>query len=142
LNAKILLFQYTELWNRSASLLHAAEFAAMRGFHHPATEDLQLENVLHALADPIRLEIVRRLAKDGPLSCAASCDSFELPRATLSRHYDVLRAAGLVRTTRTGVQHRNRLRSEDLNKRFPGLLKAILDQVPHTGRTAASRRRA
>ena len=113
----------------------------MRGFHHPSADDLILENVLHALADPVRLEIVRRLATEGPLSCSGSCDRFALPRATLSRHYDVLRAAGLVRTTRAGVQHENKLRTEDLNKRFPGLLKTVLDQSPHPHKGATRPKR-
>jgi DNA-binding transcriptional ArsR family regulator len=113
----------------------------MRGFHHPAVEDLLLENVLYALADPVRLEIVRRLANEGAMSCTASCNRFALPRATLSRHYDVLRAAGLVRTAKVGVQHENRLRAEELNKRFPGLLKAVLEQGTRTSKSASRRKR-
>ncbi|MFO1435751.1 MAG: helix-turn-helix domain-containing protein [Gammaproteobacteria bacterium] len=113
----------------------------MRGFHHPAIEDLQLENVLYALADPVRLEIVRRLASEGVMSCTASCSQSNLPRATLSRHYDVLRAAGLVRTIKVGVQHENRLRVEELNKRFPGLLKSVLDQLEPPVKSASRRKR-
>ena len=38
---------------------------------HPASDDLKLESVLYALADPMRLEIVRRLvAGDCPLNCS------------------------------------------------------------------------
>lgn len=114
----------------------------MRGFHYPAAEDLVLENVLYALADPVRLEIVRRLATEGPLSCAASCDQLALPRATLSRHYDVLRVAGLVRTTKVGVQHENTLRTEELNRRFPGLLKSILEQAAQPRKVPGRRKRS
>ena len=37
-----------------------------------------------------------------------------------------LREAGLIRTSKQGVQHRNVVREEDINARFPKLLKMIL----------------
>lgn len=98
----------------------------MRPLHHPRADELSLAAVLHALADPARLAIVRRLAEGGAQSCAGSCAMAELPRATLSRHFDVLRGAGLVHTRRLGAQYENRLRTDDLQARFPGLLASIL----------------
>ena len=44
----------------------------------------------------------------------------------LGGHLAVLREAGLVRTSKQGVEHRNVLREEDINARFPKLLKTIL----------------
>ena len=98
----------------------------MRPLHHPATDDIELTAVLYALADPVRLGLVRGLSRDNPVSCIGACIDEELPRATLSRHFDVLRSAGLVRTVKSGTQNLNTLRCDDLERRFPGLLTTIL----------------
>lgn len=101
----------------------------MRKLKHPDVAELDLTTVLHALADPMRLHIVKVLAAGDPLSCADSCATFQIPRATLSRHYDTLRRAGLVQTRKEGVMYRNTLRRAELEQRFPGLLDAVLRQV-------------
>jgi DNA-binding transcriptional ArsR family regulator len=99
----------------------------MRPLPHPAAEEINLPAVLHALADPVRLDIVRRLAAAGcGLSCTATAGDAGLPKSTLSSHFRVLREAGLVRSERKGVQLCNRLRCEELERRFPGLLRAVL----------------
>lgn len=98
----------------------------MRPFVHPAAEDISLSGVLHALADPARLAIIRTLAcSEGGLSCgrAAPCD---LPKSTLSHHYRILREAGLIRQERRGTEVVNTPRCADLDARFPGLMQAIL----------------
>lgn len=100
----------------------------MRPLHHPATADIELTAVLYALADPVRLTLVRGLSRDRPVSCIRVSEekALGLPRATLSRHFDVLRSAGLVHTVKSGTQYLNTLRCDDLEQRFPGLLRAIL----------------
>ena len=56
-----------------------------------------------ALADPTRVEIVRRLA------CCDECcvcdlnDAFDLSQPTISHHLRILREAGLVEATRRGT---------------------------------------
>ena len=97
----------------------------MREPHHPPREELELPSVLHALSDPARLEIVRRLAVGTE---EWSCGRFELglSKATLSHHFRVLREAGVVRTRPDGRKRLLSLRSDDLNARFPGLLDAVL----------------
>jgi DNA-binding transcriptional ArsR family regulator len=104
---------------------------------HPRLEDVPLENLLHALADPARLDIVRRLEADGReggegLACggAAAC---QMPRATLSNHFAILRAAGLIESRKQGVQVINRLRRDEVDRRFPGVLAAVLAAPPVTG---------
>ncbi|MDE1900201.1 MAG: helix-turn-helix transcriptional regulator [Alphaproteobacteria bacterium] len=100
-------------------------------FVHPAKEDLTLAGVLAALADPMRLDIVRRLKDKG--ACASCTDTAPCPKmakSTLSNHFRILREAGLIRTTKKGVEHQNTLREEDINARFPGLLKLILKLAP------------
>ena len=96
----------------------------MREPHHPSRQELELSGVLHALSDPARLDIVRRLAEgDEP-----SCGMFELglSKATLSHHFRVLRESGVVMVRPEGRKRLLSLRLDDLNARFPGLMDAIL----------------
>jgi DNA-binding transcriptional ArsR family regulator len=96
----------------------------MREPHHPSRKELELSAVLHALSDPARLDIVRRLA-DGD---EPSCGMFEvgLSKATLSHHFRVLRESGVVMVRPEGRKRLLSLRLDDLNARFPGLMDAIL----------------
>jgi DNA-binding transcriptional ArsR family regulator len=96
-------------------------------FVHPPRDEITLAGVLAALADPKRLRIVRSLfAKDECMSCTEAAPCPEMAKSTLSNHFRILREAGLVRTSKQGVEHRNVLREEDINARFPKLLKTIL----------------
>jgi DNA-binding transcriptional ArsR family regulator len=99
--------------------------------HHPDRNELELAAVLHALSDPQRLEIVRRLA-DSSEPCP--CGSIELgvAKSTMTHHYRVLRESGVIRQHREGTSKLTELRREDLKARFPGLLEAVLSsEVVH-----------
>lgn len=96
----------------------------MRPFKHPSADEFLLERVLYALSDPVRLEIVRRLAELGEASCG-ELDGGR-PKSSVSHHFRVLRDAGLVRTQSMGTTHMNSLRRDELDQRFPGLIGAIL----------------
>lgn len=98
----------------------------MRGLWHPATEDIQLTQVMHALSDPVRLELVSRMSRCGPINCGVVATGIELHKSTLSHHYQVLREAGLTLTTLVGRERIVRLRRDDLEARFPGLLQSVL----------------
>lgn len=97
----------------------------------PATEDLRLETVMGALADPLRLTIIRKLmlesvAYDHPCGWFG----FDRPKSSLTHHFKALREAGLIRQRQYGLERRSRLRTEDLNARFPGLLELVADWKP------------
>lgn len=96
----------------------------MRPFKHPDVGDFVLERVLYALSDPVRLEIVCRLANVEEASCG-ELDGGR-PKSSMSHHFRVLRDAGLVRTQSVGTTHMNSLRRADIDSRFPGLLAAVL----------------
>jgi DNA-binding transcriptional ArsR family regulator len=104
----------------------------MTRFVHPATEDITLAGVLGALSDPMRLKILKKLLerRDGCLSCSGAAPCPEMAKSTLSHHFRVLRDAGLIRTTKQGVENLNSVRWDDMNARFPGLLKAIMRFQP------------
>jgi DNA-binding transcriptional ArsR family regulator len=95
------------------------------GLHHPATDDLELPTVLHALSDPQRLRIVRKLSADPE---PRPCGSFEMDvsKSTCTHHFRVLREAGVIKQEVLGTARLNSLRREDLDERFPGLLDAVL----------------
>lgn len=98
-----------------------------RDYHHPDADELSLARVLAALSDPTRLEMVRRLS-DG-----VEHDSLELaddlPRSTLTYHTRILREAGVTWTRGEGRACLIRLRADDLDARFPGILDAVVANV-------------
>ena len=100
----------------------------MRSITHPETARLELSEVLHALSDPVRLEIVQTLANCGH---EVSSGRLEVPvsKSTLTHHLKVLREAGLTRTRSEGVQRLVSLRRDDIEARFPGLLDCVLSHV-------------
>jgi DNA-binding transcriptional ArsR family regulator len=96
----------------------------MRAIAHPPAEHMSLATVLHALSDPVRLEIVRALSADGERSCGAL--PVPVAKSTLSHHLKVLRDAGLTHTRVVGVQRFVSLREDDVERVFPGLLACVL----------------
>jgi DNA-binding transcriptional ArsR family regulator len=93
---------------------------------HPPPEELRLESVLYALADPVRLEIVRRLVSgDCPLNCSTAAPA-HLPKSTQSHHFQILREAGLISSERRGTEVVNTLRLAEIEQKFPGVVTAIL----------------
>jgi DNA-binding transcriptional ArsR family regulator len=97
--------------------------------HHPERSEIELQAVLHALSDPHRLEIVRRLDEDdGPRPCGTF--GFAISKSTMTHHFRTLREAGVIRQERQGTTKMTELRREDLDARFPGLLDAVLASKP------------
>jgi DNA-binding transcriptional ArsR family regulator len=96
-----------------------------RTLHHPPTETLELTSVLHALADPVRLEIVRVLASsDHGVRCGDCAHS--VTKSTRTHHFRVLRESGLIEQSSEGTALVNRLRRSEVDERFPGLLASVL----------------
>ncbi|TSB10545.1 ArsR/SmtB family transcription factor [Streptomyces benahoarensis] len=96
-----------------------------RALEHPRCEDIRLAEVLHALADPMRLRIVCRLAA---AHTDLNCADIELPvsRSTCTHHFRVLRENGVIRQSYRGTAKMNALRTEDLDALFPGLIDGVL----------------
>ena len=99
-----------------------------RRFVHPDMKDVALESVLHALGDPVRLHLVRKLSGcPSAMNCAEVANDLEkLPLSTRHHHLRILREAGLIWSERQGVSVLNKLRKDEIEKRFPGLLHTLL----------------
>lgn len=98
----------------------------MRPLPQPARDSLTLAPVLHALGDPVRLELVRRASTAPESTCAVLADGMDVPMSTLTNHWRILRESGLITMSADGRHRRIRLRADDLRDRFPGLLDPIL----------------
>lgn len=102
------------------------EDEAMTDFPVPRLEDVDLGQVFRALADPLRRSVVADLAAD-PADGERACASFELPvaKSTRTHHWRVLREAGLIVQRDAGNGTFVRLRRQEFEERFPGLLATL-----------------
>lgn len=107
------------------------EIRYMKHYQHPTREQITLTSVLHALSDPARLSFVRCLAS---LGCEQPCGAIPatVAKSTMSHHLRVLREAGVVCVRTEGTQSLTSLRWEDLEAKFPGLLKTVLRAAEET----------
>jgi len=98
---------------------------AVGGLEYPERDAIQLVEVLQALGDPVRLQIVRIL---GDADGAMACHEIPIPvsKSTGSHHLKVLREAGVVKAQVDGTRRYYTLRTDDLEARFPGLLDSVL----------------
>lgn len=91
-------------------------------------EPVSLETVslrLEALAHPVRLRLLRTLAR-GPHTNSELAHAWELSPPEVSRHLAVLRRAGLLTSRREGRYVRYTLNVPDLTALGPDLLAAVL----------------
>lgn len=94
--------------------------------YHPPREALQLTDVLVALGNPIRMQVLRQLARG---ACACGAIHTGVTKSTMTHHWRVLREAGVITQTPIGREIRICLRRDDLEARFPGLLAVTVDAV-------------
>jgi DNA-binding transcriptional ArsR family regulator len=93
----------------------------------PDLATIDVLTVLQALSDPVRLEIVRQLAEneDGR---GLRCHQLRIPvsKSTGSHHLKTLSKAGITVEQAEGTSKFLRLRRDELEQRFPGLLDSVL----------------
>jgi DNA-binding transcriptional ArsR family regulator len=92
---------------------------------HPEIANVELDDVLRALADPTRRKIVRMLIADGDRACGTF--GLNVAASTLSHHFKALRQAGIILQYDEGRKRMNTLRLKELGERFPGLVDKVLD---------------
>ncbi|MEU0568977.1 helix-turn-helix transcriptional regulator [Nonomuraea sp. NPDC005983] len=91
---------------------------------HPEVSQVDLQQVLEALVDPVRRSIVTQLDAAGE---DLKCGSFDIAvsKSTATHHFKVLREAGLIRQYYVGTARMNALRRAEMDDAFPGLLDAL-----------------
>src|SRR6201997_2220030 len=102
----------------------------VRPLFHPSPQDITVEGILHALSDPVRAAIFADIVAQ---ECSHNCSMFltvsdkAIPKSTLSQHFRALREAGVIRGGRGGVGRHKHSRCAEIEERFPGLLRAIVN---------------
>ena len=94
-----------------------------------AAANEQLAGLAKALAHPVRVRILRMLAPRDARMCADIVDELLLAQSTVSEHWRVLRAAGLVAAREDGVRTGYCIDGVALRR-----LKALLNQALPTPR--------
>ncbi|WP_199443783.1 ArsR/SmtB family transcription factor [Umezawaea beigongshangensis] len=103
-------------------------------FPEPGREEIDLVTALKALADPVRLRIIRTLADDRYHPCSVQEYGLDVHKSTLSHHFKTLREAGITSTRVRGREHAVRLRRDDLDARYPALIDSVLAAAAELGR--------
>jgi DNA-binding transcriptional ArsR family regulator len=98
-----------------------------RSLQHPTRDQIELPMVLDCLSDPTRLAIVCALAGHKDAAAEMCCGDFNAlsGKSNLAYHFAKLRESGLLLTRIVGTNRLMKLRREDLDARFPGLLDVV-----------------
>ncbi|WP_032389312.1 ArsR/SmtB family transcription factor [Rhodococcoides fascians] len=67
----------------------------------PATFDAHVE-ILKAIADPVRLDLLRRVAAVPEMACTDLVEATNVAKSTVSYHMKMLRMAGLIEVRKVG----------------------------------------
>jgi DNA-binding transcriptional ArsR family regulator len=95
--------------------------------HAPDLAAVDVLTVLQALSDPVRLAIVRQLSGcNGEAGLMCGQIELSVKKSTASHHLKTLHRAGITSEREQGVCKYVRLRREELDERFPGLLDSVL----------------
>jgi DNA-binding transcriptional ArsR family regulator len=84
-----------------------------------------IQQLLAALQDPVRLEMVRRLVDaGGEAQCKLLYDG--IGKSTAAHHFKILREAGITEKLTVDGTFHQRLRADDVDEVAPGLLDAVV----------------
>ncbi|MFD2264437.1 ArsR/SmtB family transcription factor [Lacibacterium aquatile] len=92
---------------------------------HPDRDQIDLSAVLEALSEPTRRTMVLDLWEQGESTCGGVGKYGS--KTSTTYHLAKLREAGVTRTRIDGPYRYISLRTEDVETRFPGLLKSVID---------------
>ena len=85
---------------------------------------MAIDDVYKALSDPTRRRILELLRKRD-MTAGELADEFELAKPTLSGHFSVLKAAGLIDGEKSGTTITYRLQASVLEEALLGLMSAF-----------------
>lgn len=98
------------------------------GTPFPTRPVASVQQLLAALADPVRLEMVRRLMNgEAPMPCSALYDGIN--KSTATHHFKALREAGLTERLSIDGHTHQRLRVDEVDAVVPGLLDSIVGKA-------------
>ena len=83
-----------------------------------------MSSVFKAISDPTRREVLA-LLRGGPMSAGELADRFDVSKPTMSAHFNVLREAGLIDSSRHGKSIVYALRMSVLEEALMGLAQAV-----------------
>ena len=111
---------------RSPSYYEPVTSAESANLPQPDRDEIQIDQVLQALGEPVRLQILRAVADAPPEG--VPCGEFPLPvsKSTRTHHLRILREAGVITSRSEGTRRMITLRREDLDTLYPGLLNGVL----------------
>ncbi|WP_409332415.1 ArsR/SmtB family transcription factor [Trujillonella humicola] len=101
----------------------------MRDIPHPDLDRIGLADIMRGFGDPVRLHMVASMHALGECECSLVYAGLGLSKSNASHHFRVLRESGVLRRTRRGNQQYVALRTDELEKRFPGLLDSVLANI-------------
>jgi DNA-binding transcriptional ArsR family regulator len=98
------------------------------GTQFPTHPVASVQQLLVALADPVRLEMVRRLMNTGgPMPCALLYDGIN--KSTATHHFKTLREAGITERLVIDGHTMQRLQVDEVDAAVPGLLGSIVEKA-------------
>lgn len=89
--------------------------------------------LFRALGDPVRLTMIKMLARADEVACTTYDSVFPVSKSTISYHVRTLRSAQLLTVRKDGSFYHYRLRPETFERLTPGLLEAIRSQPIENG---------
>ena len=99
-----------------------------------------MTSIFKALADPTRRQVLQ-LLRAGPMGAGPLAEAFDVSKPTMSAHFAVLVAAGLIEAEKSGRTITYRLKMSVLEEALMGFAQAFgLQVTPETPATTASRR--
>ncbi len=84
--------------------------------------------IFKALAHPVRLKIVKALAKQSLCVCELNAD-VEFSQSNLSQHLKILREAGVVYSKKEGLRINYYIRNQDVRKLLDVVDQMIIRQI-------------
>jgi ArsR family transcriptional regulator len=112
---------------RPLPVVGSRELATARIVSEPRNVTVEM---FRALADPVRLELLARIAARGPLCVCHLQDDLPYSQSRISKHLGTLRRAGLVTTRREGTWIYYSVEEEAL-----AIAREFIDQLEQSLRT-------
>ncbi|HEY2597256.1 MAG TPA: helix-turn-helix domain-containing protein [Candidatus Dormibacteraeota bacterium] len=79
-------------------------------------------SIFSALGDPVRMDIVRMIARKGELACTVLDDTLPISKSTISYHIKILYRSGLISVRHEGRFYFYKLRRENFARFLPNFV--------------------